>query len=125
MTFTNLKVCVQRLSRIEGLFKMTATRFHGVKDIRIEQIPMPTTTSGHALIDVEWCGLCGTDLHKYPDGPFLIPPTGIHHALTGEHMLVVMRHEFCGRIRQLPDGYGGTLAVGQPVMVNRQSTDLL
>lgn len=73
---------------------MKAARFHGVKDIRIEQIAIPTTTSGHALIDVEWCGLCGTDLHEYPDDLFLIPPTGKHHALIGEHMPVVMGYEF-------------------------------
>ena len=97
---------------------MRAARFHGVRDIRIEQIPVPTTASGHALIDVEWCGICGTDLHEYLAGPVLISPKEKPHALTGEHLPVVMGHEFCGRIRQLPDGYRGVLTVGQPVMVD-------
>ncbi|KAK5062507.1 hypothetical protein LTR84_004580 [Exophiala bonariae] len=97
---------------------MKAARFHGVKDIRIEEIPLPTTAAGLALIDVEWCGICGTDLHEYLAGPVLISPTNKPHALTGEHMPIVMGHEFCGRIRQLPDGYRGVLAVGQPVMVD-------
>lgn len=97
---------------------MKAARFHGVKDIRVEQISVPTATSGHALIDVEWCGICGTDLHEYLAGPFLIPSKEKHHPLTGEHMPIVMGHEFCGRIRQLPVGYRGVLAVGQPVMVD-------
>jgi threonine dehydrogenase-like Zn-dependent dehydrogenase len=33
-------------------------------------------------------------------------------------MPVVMGHEFCGRVRQLPDGYSGELAIEQPVMVD-------
>jgi threonine dehydrogenase-like Zn-dependent dehydrogenase len=33
-------------------------------------------------------------------------------------MPVVMGHEFCGHIRQLPEDYRGILAVGQPVMVD-------
>jgi threonine dehydrogenase-like Zn-dependent dehydrogenase len=97
---------------------MKAARFHGTRDIRIEQIPVPTTTSSHALVDVEWCGICGTDLHEYLAGPVLISPRDEPHALTGAHMPVTMGHEFCGRVRQLPNGYHGSLTVGQSVMVD-------
>ena len=47
---------------------MKAARFHGAGDIRIEDIPIPILKPDHVLVDVEWCGLCGSDLHEYEMG---------------------------------------------------------
>lgn len=97
---------------------MKAARFYNHHDIRIEDIPVPEVAPGTVLIDVEWCGICGTDLHEYLIGPAFISKKERPHPLTGEHVPVTLGHEFCGRIRQLPDGYTGPLKAGQPVMAD-------
>lgn len=53
---------------------MRAARYHGRKDVRIEDVPIPVPGPGECLIEVEWCGICGTDLHEYVAG--MVSPTG-------------------------------------------------
>ena len=55
---------------------MKAARFHGPGDIRIDDVPEPKVGPGQVKVDVEWCGICGTDLHEYLEGPIFIPPQG-------------------------------------------------
>ena len=55
---------------------MKAARFHGPGDIRIEEVPEPQVGPGQVEIAVDWCGICGTDLHEFLDGPIFIPPEG-------------------------------------------------
>lgn len=55
---------------------MRAARYYDNHDIRIEEIDAPTPAAGEVLIDVAWCGICGTDLHEYLDGPIFVPRTG-------------------------------------------------
>lgn len=50
---------------------MKAARFYDRGDIRIEDIPEPEVTPGTVGIKVAWCGICGTDLHEFMEGPFL------------------------------------------------------
>lgn len=48
---------------------MKAARFHGQRDIRVEEgLPIPEVKPGQVLVEVEWCGICGTDLHEYLTG---------------------------------------------------------
>lgn len=95
---------------------MKAARFHGPKDIRIEDIPEPVLRAGAVTIDVAWCGICGTDLHEYLDGPIFIPAAGHPHPLSHETEPVTMGHEFSGTISAV--GAGVTdLEVGQNVVV--------
>jgi len=83
---------------------MKAARFHGPGDIRIDAVPEPTVGPGQVKVDVEWCGICGTDLHEYLEGPIFIPPKGSPHPLTGQEMPVVMGHEFAGVISEVGEG---------------------
>jgi hypothetical protein len=48
--------------------KMRAAKYYGRNDIRIEDIPVPIPKEDEVLIDIEWCGICGTDLHEYEYG---------------------------------------------------------
>ena len=48
---------------------MKAARFHGPGDIRIDDVPEPAVRPGTVKVEVEWCGICGTDLHEYLEGP--------------------------------------------------------
>jgi L-iditol 2-dehydrogenase len=51
-----------------------AARFYGIKDIRVEKIPIPKTPPGGALLKVLAAGLCGTDKRIYSNGHFHIRP---------------------------------------------------
>ena len=64
--------------------KMRANVFHGLNDIRIEEVPRPHAGVGEAVIRVTLTTICGTDLHivrgEYPVKPGLIighEPVGV------------------------------------------------
>ncbi len=95
---------------------MKAARFHGPKDIRIEDIAEPEIRPGAVKIDVAWCGICGSDLHEYLEGPIFCPAPGHPHPLAGEEPPVTMGHEFSGTISELGEGVTD-LEVGQNVVV--------
>lgn len=101
---------------------MRALRFHGKGDLRIEDVPEPEVAPGLVKIKVEWCGICGTDLHEYQGGPILIPAPGSPHPLTGETLPVVMGHEFTGRVVEIGDGVTG-FNVGDPVIIEPNIRD--
>lgn len=95
---------------------MKAARYHGNKDIRIEEVPVPEARAGECLVEVEWCGICGSDLHEYVAGPLGYPTPDRPHPLTGDHIPLTLGHEFCGRLKSVPAG--SKLRVGQAVMVD-------
>lgn len=95
---------------------MKAALYYGNRDIRIEDVPEPAAGPGQVKVRVEWCGICGTDLHEYLDGPIFCPPPGAPHPLTGEQAPVGLGHEFAGVVAELGDGVSG-LSVGERVVV--------
>ncbi|MCQ8828720.1 2,3-butanediol dehydrogenase [Streptomyces malaysiensis] len=95
---------------------MRAARFHGRGDIRIEEIPEPAVRPGTVKIKVDWCGICGTDLHEYLDGPIFCPVPGEPHPMTGETSPVVLGHEFAGTVAEVAPDVDG-LGVGERVTV--------
>ncbi|MFD0995164.1 (R,R)-butanediol dehydrogenase/meso-butanediol dehydrogenase/diacetyl reductase [Pseudoclavibacter chungangensis] len=96
--------------------RMRAARFHGPGDIRIERIARPPLRGGAVEIRVEWCGICGTDLHEFTDGPIFCPTPDDPHPLTGETSPVVLGHEFTGIVTAIGDGVHG-VANGERVAV--------
>ncbi|KAJ0416447.1 chaperonin 10-like protein [Aspergillus carlsbadensis] len=85
---------------------MRAARFHSKGDIRIEEICSPTddVRPGSVLVEVEWCGICGSDLHVYKAGsPISTLP-------------LTLGHEFCGVVKQVP--VGSKFTVGDKVIVD-------
>ncbi|NLU71423.1 2,3-butanediol dehydrogenase [Streptomyces sp. HNM0575] len=95
---------------------MRAARFHRQGDIRIEDIPEPSVLPGTVKIRVEWCGICGTDLHEYLDGPVFCPPPGEPHPMTGESSPVVLGHEFAGTVADV-GAWVDDLSLGERVVV--------
>lgn len=95
---------------------MKAARFYDRGDIRIEDIPEPTVKPGTVGIKVAWCGICGTDLHEFMEGPIFIPPCGHPHPISGESAPVTMGHEFSGVVYEVGEGVDD-IHVGQHVVV--------
>jgi L-iditol 2-dehydrogenase len=81
---------------------MRAARLHGLRDLRIENIPEPSPGAGDLLVRVEACGVCPTDVRKYligvNDGEYPFNPG----------------HEWIGRIEQVGPGVTGW-EIGQRV----------
>lgn len=86
---------------------MRAARFHGRGDIRVEEVPDPKVGPGQVEVSVDWCGICGTDLHEFLEGPIFIPAPGAPHPITGQTVPVVMGHEFAGLVSAVGDGVSG------------------
>lgn len=84
---------------------MKAARWYGREDVRVEEVPEPSPGKGQVKIKVEWCGICGTDLHEYEAGPIFIPTSP--HPLTGKTPPVTLGHEFSGTIVELGEGVSG------------------
>ncbi|KAF2713479.1 threonine dehydrogenase, partial [Pleomassaria siparia CBS 279.74] len=95
---------------------MKAAQFYGARDIRVTEVPEPEPKDNEALIAIEWCGICGSDLHEYLIGPVTIPRKENPHPLTKEYLPVTMGHEFCGRVVSAPSG--SKLSPGQAVIVD-------
>ena len=95
---------------------MKAARYHGRGDIRIDEVPEPEAGPGQVKVAVDWCGICGSDLHEFLEGPLFIPRPGSPHPLTGETLPVVMGHEFAGTVAELGEGVSG-VSVGDRVAV--------
>lgn len=93
---------------------MRAARWHAPRDVRIESLGEPEPVAGEAVVRVEWCGLCGTDVHEYAHGPVLIPSRP--HPLTGRTPPITLGHEFCGTIAGISPG--SKFAVAERVTAN-------
>lgn len=70
---------------------MKSAVFYGKHDLRVEEHPMPEVGPHDVLIQVEACGVCGTDVHIYEGdkgAAEVTPPT-------------ILGHEFSGVIREV------------------------
>jgi (R,R)-butanediol dehydrogenase/meso-butanediol dehydrogenase/diacetyl reductase len=85
---------------------MKALRWYGKKDLRVEDIPEPSAGNGEVKIKIEWCGICGSDLHEYEAGPIFIP-NDAPHPVTGDKAPVTLGHEFAGTIVEVGEGVKG------------------
>ncbi|HWN25987.1 MAG TPA: alcohol dehydrogenase catalytic domain-containing protein, partial [Actinomycetospora sp.] len=95
---------------------MKAARYHGRGDIRVEDLPEPHAGPGQVQVAVEWCGICGTDLHEYLDGPIFAPTPQAPHPLTGGAVPITLGHEFAGVVSEIGEGVTG-LSEGDRVVV--------
>ncbi|WP_187978031.1 2,3-butanediol dehydrogenase [Mycetocola sp. JXN-3] len=95
---------------------MKAARFYDRGDIRIDDIAVPEVTAGTVGIDVAWCGICGSDLHEYLDGPIFVPPAGHPHPISGEEAPITLGHEMSGVVYAVGEGVTD-IEVGQKVVV--------
>ena len=78
---------------------MLALRWHGRRDVRLEEVEDPPPPGpGEVQLRILWCGICGTDVEEYRNGPIFIPTEG-PHPLTGRSSAITP----CGcRLRSTP-----------------------
>jgi (R,R)-butanediol dehydrogenase/meso-butanediol dehydrogenase/diacetyl reductase len=94
---------------------MRAAVFHGAGDIRVEEVDQPAGPGvGEVLVAPLWCGICGTDLHEYAQGPIVIPSTP--HPLTGACGSQILGHEFSATVIETGAGVTNVVA-GQRVSI--------
>ena len=82
---------------------MKAAVWYQKKDVRIEDIQEPVPGYGEVKIRVKWCGICGSDLHEYLEGPISIP-VDQPHPQTKKTAPVVLGHEFSGEVVETGPG---------------------
>ena len=82
---------------------MRAVRFHGARDIRVEEVAEPSTTLApdDVLIAPSVTGICGTDLHEYLAGPIVTPETP--HSYTGATNPQILGHELSATVLAVGD----------------------
>ena len=84
--------------------KMKAVVFHGVGDLRVEDVSCPRPKAGEAVIRITATTICGTDVH----------------IVKGEYPVkqgLILGHEPVGVIHELGSGLDEDYAVGQRVIV--------
>jgi (R,R)-butanediol dehydrogenase/meso-butanediol dehydrogenase/diacetyl reductase len=92
-----------------------AARFYDRGDIRVEDVEPPTVKApDEVLVEVAWCGICGTDLHEYLVGPIVTPVEP--HPLTGVTLPQTLGHEFSARVVSVGPAVTG-VRVGDRVAV--------
>lgn len=83
---------------------MKAAVWYNRGDVRVVDVPEPPKPpQGWVKIEVDWCGICGSDLHEYLSGPIFIP-VNEPHPLTGGSAPIILGHEFSGKIVELGAG---------------------
>jgi (R,R)-butanediol dehydrogenase/meso-butanediol dehydrogenase/diacetyl reductase len=95
---------------------MKAAVWHKKEDIRIENVPDPKTGPGQVKVTIKTCGICGSDLHEFKSGPFIIPAKP--HPLTGRsNGPVILGHEFSAEVIEVGEGVK-SVKPGDRVTVN-------
>lgn len=78
---------------------MKAARWHGIEDIRIEAIANPLfPDEDWVQINVKACGICGSDIHEYENGPIAL---GKKNGQRQQLPPVTLGHEFSGIINEV------------------------
>jgi 2-desacetyl-2-hydroxyethyl bacteriochlorophyllide A dehydrogenase len=92
---------------------MMAGRWYARGDLRVEKVPIPKPKPDEVLVRVLHCGICGSDLEEYRDGPLTVPITP--HPVSGAFAPMVLGHEVVGIVaRSAADGSGppeGTMVI--------------
>lgn len=78
---------------------MKAARWHGRRDIRIEEVAPRSPDANEVHIRVDYAGICATDLHEFTHGPQFIAVQP--HPLTGRCAPITMGHEFTGTVLEV------------------------
>ena len=62
---------------------MRVATFRDLKKIEVHEKPKPTASDGDVVVKVEYCGICGSDVHGYLNGVMVPPGTVMGHECSG------------------------------------------
>jgi L-idonate 5-dehydrogenase len=104
---------MEATQKLSGLAHQPQTRgravvVHAKGDLRIEEVPIPAVQPGCVLVDIEYGGICGSDLHYFS------------HGSSGVNILkapMILGHEVAGRISEVGFGVTG-FRTGQAVAIH-------
>ncbi|MCP4642014.1 MAG: alcohol dehydrogenase catalytic domain-containing protein [bacterium] len=82
---------------------MRAVVCHGVRDYRLEDVPVPTVGPEELLVKVHDCGICASDIKCYTGAPLF---WGDEHRRPYVDGPVIPGHEFTGEVVALGPGAG-------------------
>lgn len=94
---------------------MRAAIYHGQRDLRIEDIDEPVAGPGEVKLEVQYAGICGTDVHEVYDGPIYTRTEP--HPVSGVSNPVVLGHELSGIVVDVGAGVG-SVGVGDLVCID-------
>src|SRR5207244_5219567 len=83
-----------------------AVAFAGPRKMELRDIPEPQPAAGEVVVQVAYCGVCGSDLHEFASDMPSMRAAGVFQP--------VMGHEFTGTISALGEGVNG-FSIGEPV----------
>lgn len=74
--------------------------YYAPKDVRFDaSYPEPQLESPMDVkLKIHFCGICGSDLHEYTDGPTFFAPVGENHTISDKPYPHVMGHEMSAEI---------------------------
>ena len=76
---------------------MIALRWHDREDIRLDEVDLRLPLDPSMVeVEVDFCGICGSDLAEYSKGPLSIRTSP--NILTGQQPPLTLGHEFSGKI---------------------------
>lgn len=73
---------------------MKAAVYHGIRDLRVEEVPVRELKDNEVMIQVRYCGVCGTDIHIFngEGGSYEVTPP------------LIPGHEFSGVVKETGSG---------------------
>lgn len=104
---------------------MQAIEYHGNRNLKyVTDRPIPEITHPHDVkIKISHCGICGSDLHEYLDGPIFFD--GEINAVSKKKKLSqCLGHELCGVITEVGSDVSHHLQPGQHVVLEANGSCL-
>ena len=85
---------------------MKGLLYYGREQLRYsEDIPEPQIKNPNDVkVKIAYCGICGTDLHEFLDGPIFFPQPGSVSEISGKALPLCPGHEFSGIIDSVGSG---------------------
>ena len=83
---------------------MRAIRWHARRDVRLDEVAMPTPGARDVVIRIEAAAICGTDVDEVRLGPITVPVRP--HPISGRAAPMTLGHEMVGVVEVAGDSAG-------------------
>lgn len=97
---------------------MRLARLHEPGEIAVDEVDEPSMRPGSVRIDIEYCGVCGSDLHEFEHGPAPLRAEDRGHVIPesewSDHLPMPMGHEIVGTVTEVGEGVD-RIAVGDRI----------